>query len=171
MSFIRPELQRAVWRWREALVGVLVATSGIYMVAARGGFLAVLGAVLFILGAVTVFAGIQRSRFRVGQGGPGLVHVDERQVTYFGPLDGGSVSIDALVRVDLEPRPKPAAEWVLTEAGNTPLHIPTNAENAEALFDVFAVLDGIRTENMLGLLQANPTERVTIWQRAPRRLH
>jgi len=171
MSFIRPELQEALWRWREALVGVLVAASGALLAVGQRGFLAALGTSLVVLGAVVIFAGIQRTRFRIGKGGPGVVHVDERQVTYYGPLDGGSVSLDALASVELETRSKPASEWVLTEAGGQPLHIPTNAENAEALFDVFAALDGIRTENMLSQLQASPSQRVPIWHRGPRRLH
>jgi hypothetical protein len=54
---------------------------------------------------------------------------------------------------------------VLTEAGQPPLAIPTTAEGAEALFDVFASLEGIRTERMLAELQKEPKKRVVIWQR------
>lgn len=170
MSFVRPELLNGLWRWREALAGFLVAASGLYAAVSQQGLMAAIGTVMAIAGALAIFAGIQRTRFRVGAGGPGVVQVHERLVTYYGPLDGGSVSIDALASVELEPKSKPA-EWVLTEVGGQPLHIPTNAENAEALFDVFAALDGIRTENMLSKLHASPQERVTIWQNSQRRLH
>ncbi len=171
MSFIRPELKQKIWRWREAMFGAFLAFCGMLWAVSQQGVLAAVGTSLAIVGALLVFAGIQRTRFRVGQNGPGIVHVDERQVTYYGPLDGGSVSIDALVSVELEPRSKPAAEWVLTEAGGQPLHIPTNASNAEALFDVFATLDGIRTENMLSQLRNHPEDRVKIWDSGQRRLH
>ncbi len=171
MSFIRPELKQKIWRWREAMFGAFLAVCGMLWAVSQQGILAAVGTSLAIVGALLIFAGIQRTRFRVGKGGPGVVHVDERQVTYYGPLDGGSVSIDALVSVELEPRSKPAAEWVLTEAGGQPLHIPSNAENAEALFDVFATLEGIRTENMLTQLRSNPENRVKIWDSGQRRLH
>ena len=171
MSFIRPEIKQQLWRWREALVGALLALFGVFWAIGQQGILAAVGTSLAIVGALIIFAGIQRTRFRVGAGGPGVVHVDERMVTYYGPLDGGSVSIDALEAVELEPKSKPAAEWVLTEVGRQPLHIPTNAANAELLFDVFASLEGIRTENMLSKLRANPNDRVTIWSHEQRRLH
>ena len=171
MSFIRPEVLGGIWRWREALFGLFLAACGMFWAVSQQGVLAAIGTSLAIVGALIIFAGIQRTRFRVGAGGPGVVQVHERLVTYYGPLEGGSVSIDALVSVELEPKAKPAAEWVLTESGGTPLHIPTNAENAEILFDVFASLDGIRTENMLTQLRSNPGERVTIWNNSQRRLH
>jgi len=171
MTFIRPELRQKFWRWREVAFGAFVASCGMYWAVSQQGVLAAVGTSIAIIGALIIFAGIQRTRFRVGRGGPGIVQVDERQVTYYGPLDGGSVSIDALVSVALEPKSKPAAEWVLTEAGKPPLHIPTNAENAEVLFDVFAALDGIRTENMLTQLRSHPEQRVTIWNSGQRRLH
>ena len=170
MSFVRPELLNGLWRWREALAGAVVAGSGMYVAVSQQGLMATIGMILAVIGALSIFAGIQRTRFRVGAGGPGVVQVHERLVTYYGPHDGGSVSIDALSSVELEPKSKPA-EWVLCELGGKPLHIPTNAENAEALFDVFAALDGIKTENMLSKLHATPGERVMIWQSSQRRLH
>ncbi|MDJ0826398.1 MAG: hypothetical protein QNJ16_12910 [Rhodobacter sp.] len=170
MSFVRPEVKQKIWRWREALFGVFMAGCGMIWAVTQQGVLAAVGTSLAIVGALIIFAGIQRTRFRVGAGGPGVVHVDERMVTYYGPLDGGSVSIDALASVELEPRSKPA-EWILTEAGGQPLHIPTNAENAEQLFDVFAALQGIKTENMLTQLRSNPAERVSIWHSSQRQLH
>ena len=171
MSFIRPELINAFWRWREALFGVFMACVGMFWAVSQQGILAAIGTSLAIVGALIIFAGIQRTRFRVGAGGPGVVQVHERLVTYYGPYEGGSVSIDALVKVELDPRTQPAAEWVLTESGGQVLNIPTNAENAEVLFDVFASLDGIRTENMLSKLRAHPEERVKIWDDSQRRLH
>ncbi len=171
LSLIRPELKQKFWRWREALLGVFLASCGMFWAVTQHGVLAAVGTSLSIVGALILFAGIQRTRFRVGAGGPGVVHVDERQVTYYGPFEGGSVSIDALGMVELDPAAKPHAVWVLTESGGNTLAIPTNAENAEVLFDVFASLEGIRTENMLTQLRANPEQRVKIWHQPPRRLH
>ena len=91
MSFIRPELKQKIWRWREALLGLSVAFFGMLMAVSQDGVLAALGTSLAIVGALLTFAGIQRTRFRVGAGGPGVVQTDERMVTYCGPFDGGSV--------------------------------------------------------------------------------
>ncbi len=172
MSFIRPEVAKYIWRWREALLGGFLAACGMIWAVTMHGILAAVGTSLAIVGALIIFAGIQRTRFRIGAGGPGVVQVVERMVTYYGPVEGGSVSIDALEKVELDPAGKPVAEWVLTEVGSVqPLRIPTNAENAEALFDVFAALDGIRTENMLAKLRAEPGQQVTIWHESQRRIH
>lgn len=169
-SFIRPEILNGIWRWREALFGAFMAICGMFWAVSQQGVLAAIGTSIAIVGSIIIFAGIQRTRFRVGAGGPGVVHLHERLVTYYGPHDGGSVSIDALSSVELDPKTKPAS-WVLTEVGGQPLSIPTNAENAELLFDVFASLEGIKTENMLSQLRAKPSEKVEIWTQLQRRLH
>jgi hypothetical protein len=171
MPFIRPELQHQFWRWREALLGGALFLVGGYWGLAGHGVAAAAGMSFAIVGALLIFAGIQRTRFRRGAGGPGLVEVDERRVVYFGPHDGGVVSIDGLRKVELDPAAHPSGAWVLTEPGAQPLRIPTDAENAEALFDVFAALDGIETERMLRHLEARPGRRVTVWETEQNRLH
>jgi hypothetical protein len=165
MSFIRPEARSVIWRWRETLAGFVVASCGLYLAVTGIGLAQMFGFSMVVAATVLMFAGLQRARFRIGSGGPGMVQVDEGQVTYFGPFDGGSVAIRQLALVELDPKTKPTSSWVLTEAGQPPLAIPTTAEGAEALFDVFASLEGIRTERMLAELQKEPKKRVVIWQR------
>ena len=165
MSFIRPEARSVIWRWRESLTGFVVAMGGLYLAVMGSGLSQMFGFSLVVAAAVLMFAGMQRARFRIGSGGPGVVQVDEGQVTYFGPFEGGSVAIGQLSLVELDPKTRPTSSWVLTEEGQPPLAIPTTAEGAEALFDVFAALDGIRTERMLSELQREPKKRVVIWQR------
>jgi hypothetical protein len=165
MSFIRPEARSVIWRWRESLAGFVVAIVGLYLAVVGTDLTQMFGSSMVVAAAVLMFAGLQRARFRVGTGGPGMVQVDEGQVTYFGPFEGGSVAIRQLSLVELDPKAKPISTWVLTEEGQPPLAIPTTAEGAEALFDVFAALDGIRTERMLAELQKEPKKRVVIWQR------
>lgn len=165
MEFIRPEIREQAWRWRESIFGGVLALVSIYWALNSHGIAAAAGTSFAIIGAVLVFAGIQRARFRRGAGGAGLVQVDEGQVIYFGPNEGGFVSINALEKVELDPRRRPAGAWILSQAGALPLEIPTDAENAEVLFDVFASLDGLQTEHMLAQLSNAPDQRVTIWQR------
>lgn len=164
MSFIRPEVRTGLWRWREALAGLLVGGFGLWGVIGSAGVTEMLGYAFVVAGAVLTFAGIQRARFRIGSGGPGLVEVTEGQVTYFGPGDGGTIAVNDIALVELDPRARPHAEWLLTENGQPPLAIPTTAEGAEALFDVFASLKGIQTERMLAELKKAPGKRVVIWQ-------
>lgn len=165
MSFVRSEVSTGFWRWRESLAGFVVAGVGLFFAIDSLGLMQMLGFSMVVAGAVLMFAGFQRARFRIGSGGPGVVQVDEGQVTYFGPHDGGSVAIRQLALVELDPKSRPASTWVLTEPGQPPLSIPTTAEGAELLFDVFAALDGIRTERMLAELEKEPGKRVVIWQR------
>ncbi|MEL7116670.1 MAG: hypothetical protein AAGP08_13990 [Pseudomonadota bacterium] len=170
MSVDRLEMLNGIWRWREALFGLFMACCGMFWAVSQQGVMAAIGTSISIVGALIIFAGIQRTRFRVGSGGPGVVHADDHHVTYYGPRDGGSVGIDALESVSLDPTVRPAV-WVLQQVGGQPISIPTNAENAEMLFDVFASLDGIKTENMLAKLRSNPNSPVEIWHEKQRQLH
>lgn len=171
MEFLRPKAKKAIWRWREALIGFAVSMLGLYWAIGGFGILSIIGTSLAIAGALLVFAGIQRARFRIGTGGTGVVQVDEGQVTYYGPVEGGSVAVADLTKVELDPSAKPHSEWILHDPNSAPLRIPTNAEGAEALFDVFARLDGLRTEKMLADLTNAPNRHVVIWQSKAVTLH
>jgi hypothetical protein len=93
-DFIRADLRQFVLRNIELIGGVVISALGILLAATRGGLLQGFGLALAVAGAVLLFTGIQRARFRNDAGGVGVVHVDEWLITYFGPLDGGSVSIE-----------------------------------------------------------------------------
>lgn len=164
MSFIRPELRAALWRWREALAGVATVVLGLWWVVGPAGLLGWVGGALVLGGLAQGFVGVQKARFRSGGGGPGVVQVDEGQIIYFGPLGGGAVAVADLNSIVLIPGGKPA-HWVLAQPGQPELQIPVNAEGSEALFDVFAALPGIRTERMLAELQNGPAHPVVIWSR------
>jgi hypothetical protein len=175
MSFIRPEARAEIWRWREALAGLATAALGLWWIVGPGGLLGWLGLALCLAGAALCVVGYQRGRFRGGGGGPGMVQVDERQIIYFGPLNGGTIAVADLERLALDPTGSPA-HWVLDQPGHSPLFIPVNAEGADALFDVFATLPGMRTERMLAELQGRAVHPVVIWERrsmrpAHQRLH
>lgn len=169
MNFVRPEAQKVVRQWREVLIGAAVLTLGLYW-ASGFGLLKWIGAVVAIAGGAMIVAGIQRARFRGKLGGPGLVQVDEREITYYGPLDGGAVAIDEMTGLSLDARSDPPV-WVLRQPSVPPLHIPVNAEGTDALFDAFAALPGIRTEHMLAQLKAKPDHPVVIWSKQAARLH
>ena len=171
MSLVRLEIKQSIARFWDAIVGVAVSILGLYWAIGGVGFVSILGTSLAVAGALLVFAGIQRGRFRTGTDGAGVVHVDEGQVTYFGPLIGGSVVISDLAKVELYPLTRQTSEWVLYDPGTDPLHIPTNAEGAEALFDVFSSLEGLQMEKMLAALKKRRKKQVVIWQSKRAALH
>ncbi len=159
-----------LWRWREVMVAAAIAALGLWWGLTQFGALKWLGWALALIGAALAVASVQRVRFRQGGGGIGVVQVDERRLAYFGPLTGGVIELGDLARVDLDPTAWPAAHWILTARGEA-LAIPVNAEGADQLFDVFAALPGIRTEQMLAALQNAPEKPVNIWTRPVVRLH
>ncbi|CUK00101.1 hypothetical protein RUE5091_02090 [Ruegeria denitrificans] len=168
MSFIRPEAKLTLWRWREVLVAGAVLLVGLSWIGGPGGLLGWLGWVLVLFSVALAVIGIQRARFRTGAGGPGIVTIDEGQITYLGPLDGGMVAAREIERLALDPTSSPA-HWVLEQPGQPVLHIPVNAEGAEALFDVFSALPGLKTEQMLAELNSGTAHQVIIWERTPSR--
>lgn len=175
MSFIRPEARAALWRAREALIGGAIALLGLSWAVGPGGLLGWLGWGLLIAGVALLVIGLQRLRFRMGAGGPGVVQVDEGQISYFGPLDGGAVAVAELDRLVLDHTASPA-HWGLEMPGQPRLHIPVNAEGADALFDAFSALPGLKTERMLSELRRPGAHQVVIWERhsstpPPHRLH
>ncbi|QBF33563.1 hypothetical protein [Thalassococcus sp. S3] len=167
MSFIRPELQDALLRWREVVAGLALMALGLYW-ALSNGILFWLGLVLIAISAGLIVIGVQRARFRGQGGGPGVVQVDEGQISYFGPLTGGIVATAEIERLALDPTQMPA-HWVLERPGQPPLHIPVTAAGADALFDVFSTLPGLKTSQMLSEMHSASPHPVVIWERTPSR--
>ena len=165
MSFIRPAARASLWRWREALAGAGALALGLWWLLGTTGLMPFVGGALALAGAALGLAGLQRARFRAGAGGPGVVRVDEGQIAYFGPLTGGVVALSEITALGLDPTGRPA-HWVLSQPGQPDLHIPLNSEGAEALFDAFAALPGLRTEQMLAAMRARGGGPVTLWRRA-----
>ncbi len=164
MSFVRPEARAALWRWREVLFGAALSAFAVIWVLSSFGFVRIFAFALLVIAVVIVLAGIQRSRFRGRGGGQGVVQVIEGQVTYFGPLSGGAVAISELAALSLDGRSKPP-HWLLVPDQGATLEIPTTAEGADALFDAFTGLAGLRTEHLLRIKQAREARLQVVWRR------
>ncbi|MEP1353513.1 MAG: hypothetical protein ABJX32_09950 [Tateyamaria sp.] len=169
MTFFRPEAKAALWRWREVLFGIALAVLALWWLAGPGGLLGYLAPVLLVGAGALIMVGLQRGRFRSAGGGLGTVQVDEGQVTYFGPLTGGAVALREMSLLTLDGAQRPA-HWRLEQQGQPALMIPVDADGADALFDAFASLPGLKTEHMLSQLRAAPATPVVIWQRSAPRL-
>ncbi|WP_306152467.1 hypothetical protein [Roseovarius sp. MMSF_3281] len=170
MSFVRPEAMQNLARWREVLIGGAVLALGLWWVLGTGGLLHWIGYAVAAAGLALMVAGFQRARFRGARGGAGVVQVDEGQIAYFGPLTGGAVARSEMTALMLDRSGHPA-HWVLRQPGQADLQIPVNAEGAEALFDAFAALPGLRTEYMLSQMSASGDQAVVIWQKRTAMLH
>ena len=168
---IRPELRAALWRWRETLTGLAVVAFGLWWLGTFFSPVAWIGWAFLALGTALAAAGWQRARFRTAGQGPGVVQVVERRLGYFGPLTGSAVDIDGISRLELDPDAHPAPHWIVTAIDGTRLEIPINATGADALFDAFSTLPGIRTETLLDVLSRTPDARVTVWSRSRPLLH
>lgn len=171
MSFVRPEARAAMMRWRETLAGVAASAVGLYLVLTAYGAGFLIGAGLLAGGVALTAAGVQRARFRQGGGGAGIVQVVEGQIAYFGPFGGGTVAQDALEWIDLEPGVGGHPVWVLIETTGNRIEVPSNAEGADDLFDVFAALPGLDTRAAVKRLTHPVRERTPVWRRDAPRLH
>ena len=167
MSFIRPEVRASLARWREVIAGAVTLALGLQLALTSYGALFLIGAALALAGAALVVAGVQRARFRSGGGGAGVVDLDERRITYFGPFGGGAVSVDDLVEIGVDP----SRSWLIRDAHGTHLMIPMNAEGADALFDAFAAVPGLTPARLVEAVRSTPRQYTTIWAKPQGRLH
>lgn len=142
MSFIRPELLTTLHRWREVIAGAAVALIGLWT-ATRGGYvLTPLGLAIIALGAGWALTAFRRLRFQQDGEAPGIVRVTEAQIAYYGPRVGGFVGLPELSEIRLLTL-RGRRIWKLKQGDGQLIHIPVEADGAEALFDAFATLPGI----------------------------
>ena len=162
-SFIRPELRAALWRWREIIAGAVVMLVGLWAALGPGGLLGAVGWVVVVIGLAIVTTGVQRWRFRAPRDGPGTVDVDEGQVTYFGPLTGGAMALREMTELALI-RTRQTPHWRLSAGGHY-LHIPVDADGADALFEAFTSLPGLKVQRLLAALEDTSGGDIVIWSR------
>ncbi|WP_340107183.1 hypothetical protein [Pikeienuella sp. HZG-20] len=167
MSFVRPEVARAARRWRETALWVALTVIGAVWLTSSGG-LAGWGLAL-CWGAAGLW--LARSAFlsalAAGRApAPGVVTIDERRISYFGPYEGGVVALDDIGRIGCgRVGGGPDAVWRLwsIETGDE-VTIPVAADGAEALIDAFAALPEFAPARALSALNAS-SGVVTIWRR------
>lgn len=142
MSLIRPELLAATRRNAELLAALALSAFGAWT-ATRGGYLLTpLGLALLALGGAWALTAWRRRRFQQDGDAPGIVRVTEAQIAYYGPRVGGFVGLPDLSEIRLLTL-RGRRIWKLKQGDGQLLHIPVEADGAEALFDAFAALPGI----------------------------
>jgi hypothetical protein len=172
MSFLRPEAMAVFRRWREplvmtvlALVGLLAFRQGSIRADAALQFLGLLIAVPFAIG---ILPAVRMARLRRDDLAPGLVEISERQITYMGPRFGGSVSLNALTRIEIVTTAdgpwRPDVFWTLFHSEGPALSIPSNAQGAEALPGAFSALPGFDLQAVMQAMSATGSGTFRVWQ-------
>lgn len=174
MSFIRPEVATFLKKWREAIIAGVILLGSLQAASATSGVINALSWVTALVGAALFIEGVRRARLPDKSGGVGVVDVDERQITYFGPHGGGAISINDLSRVKVRTTELgPAVSdffWEFTDRAGQRLTIPGDAENASALFDALTVLPGADYEKVIQASGSVEAGEFLVWERtqAPR---
>jgi hypothetical protein len=159
MSFIRPELADTLHRWREVIAALATALVGALGLGTGTGYVIPLsGLILVIVGAAWTLQALRRLRFLQAGEAPGIVRVTEAQIAYLGPRIGGFVGLPDLTEVRLLTL-RGRRIWRLRQADGQMLHIPVEAQGAEALFDAFTALPGMDTAALVAALGSDaPSE-------------
>lgn len=152
---IRPEVRAALLRWRESIMAAAVVALGLWLIGLGGWLFLPFGLLVAGLGLALVLLAHRRMRFGRGGGAPGIVEVDEGQIAYLGPTEGGFVSIAELVELRLV-HLRGQRLWRLKQADGQALLIPVAAEGAERLFDAFAQLPAMDSQALVAALKAAP---------------
>lgn len=172
MSFLRPEVVTLLRTWREPVALAVVALTGLYLF--RHGqnradsALQLLGLLVTIPSALGIIPAIRMARLRKQRQDPGLVEINERRITYLGPHFGGSVSVDALTRIDIivstDWGAAPDIFWTLQHRDGPDLSIPARAEGGENLADAFAALPGFDYQKVIRAMGTTGDARFLIWE-------
>lgn len=163
MNHLRPEALAILWRWSEAAAASVAMGTGLWLMGRGGYFLAAVGGVALLLAAGWLLIALRRLRFSRPGSAPGLVELDEGQITYLGPTFGGSVAVRELTEVRLLVL-NDTAHWRLKQADGQALLVPHGARGAEGLFDAFAALPGIDMARV-SAAPASGERDIVVWHR------
>ncbi|MEM0976983.1 MAG: hypothetical protein AAGJ34_05585 [Pseudomonadota bacterium] len=169
---IRPEIITFLRRWTEAIAFGLgaVVTLAFVLVAKPVLIVAIIVLGFSVICAILAYLGYRRVRLRdIGQG-PGHVELRERKIAYFGPSDGGILSLDNVTSVALSFNygmdRTGRYYWVLHSLDAPPLSIPSNASGIDALIAGLSALPGIQLDRAAQVQTRGETGLHVIWQAA-----
>lgn len=173
---IRPEVLALFRRYGEVILGAALVAFGVWVVLSANLFWQAIGSLFVGAGLGLGWSGWRRARLTApDMDGLGVVEVDERQITYYAPYEGGAVSINDLARVTIVTNDKgPQADdihWLLEENGGARLLIPNSAEGAGQLFDALAPLKGIDFEAAIRAMGSTANASFVIWAKDRAHLH
>jgi hypothetical protein len=139
MAMIRPAAIAVLTRWGELALAGVFAFLGLTIMALAWGWNA-----------------LGRARFVQAVNAPGLVELDEAELTYFSPGSGaglgGGMGLDDVQEIRLVTLRGRRLWWLRAEQAR-PLLIPVEAEGNAALFDAFCGLPGLSPTMLLHALE------------------
>ena len=175
MNFIRPEIRAMFHKWSEVIAACVIAVVGLWLLFSNQWIWQAMGVFIAGVGVILAVTAYRRTKFAALGAGPGMVEVDERQISYFAPFEGGVVSIDLLARITaISPVAGQGADdltWVLEEDGGATLTIPNAASGAQDLFDAFAALPDVNYANAQKALEDKRGDSFVIWAKPRPALH
>ncbi len=152
---IRPQVRAALYLWREVIAAAAIGAVGLWFIRLGGLILVPAGAGVLALGAGLGLNAWRRLRFGQEVGAPGVVEVDEGQISYLGPEIGGFVSLPELIEIKLITL-RGRRLWRLKQADGQAILVPVDAAGADRLFDAFASLPGMDTADLVAALGPDP---------------
>lgn len=173
---MRERALRVLRDWAEPLAYGAVALTILWLLdnmallGGPAGWL-VLGVAAFVLWRLFRGAYVEGMLKRARAEGPGVVDIVERRIAYFGPEQGGGVSIDALTRVEIHTTSDgPLAEdvfWVFHVEGQPGpvLTIPAGAVGAERLLGALSALPGFDHDGVVRAMGSTADAVFIIWRR------
>ncbi len=176
MTLIRPEAREALRKGQDLIVAGGLAILGLWLAWLGGYLLLPLGVAIVILSLILARMAWARMRFSQTVLTPGVVELDEAQVGYLGPTEGGFLSLEELVELRLMAM-QGRRMWRLKQADGQALLIPVDAKGAERLFDAFAALPGMELGALMRALDVAPggsagaaaapnlSETLVVWRR------
>lgn len=148
---IRPELIAQIRRAHEVIWAAGVGSVGAWLIWLGGYLLVPIGSMAMLLGAALGVMAWRRMRFAQDIDAPGVVEVDEGQISYLGPTVGGSVSLPELAELRLITL-RGHRLWRLKQTDGQTILIPVDAAGADRLFDAFASLPGMDSGALVAAL-------------------
>jgi hypothetical protein len=173
VRFFRPAVSRFLVKWSEPLIMAVVLFLGLWMYfrahSAANATLLVVASIVIVAALALLFVAIRRVRLHTEKRGFGVVEVEERNITYYGPDTGGQVSLDDLVSIEVVTARAAGfvdvTYWQLTDRWGSVLIIPAGAEGSDAMVDSFAALPGLKYDLIITAMAAADDAVFTIWKK------
>lgn len=160
---IRPEIWAMVQRGQDVILATALAVFGLWLIILGGYILTPIGGAIMALAAAMAVLALRRLQFSKPAGAIGIVEVDEAQIGYFGPTDGGFISLQDMTELRLL-RVGGVDMWRLKQSDGQTLLIPVAAAGADRLFDAFAALPDMNSADLAQPLAGSDMRM--IWRRA-----
>lgn len=169
MNFVRPEVRTALWRWREVLLGAAITALGANLAFGSFGVLGWLGWLVLLVGLSLLVAGLQRARVRPRTGGPGVIELDEGQLSYLHAENGAIIMLPAVTRIEIETTDGGPLEddlfWRFYQDNGYGARIPASAVGGERLFDALASFPGADYQKVIEASGSTQPHVFVIWRK------